>query len=66
MVVPRRAGRIAGGELAANAAAMVGIVWMTEEHEYEEWTKEDPMRLLPQFGIPVGESVSKATADSLT
>ena len=53
MVVPRFTGRLGpGGILAANAAAMVGIVWMTEEREYELWTKGDAMRLLPAFGFP--------------
>ena len=64
MVVPRRLGRIAGGELAANAAAMVGMVWMTEEHEYEEWTRDDPMRLLPEFGIPREKGSTKATQEA--
>jgi hypothetical protein len=52
MVIPRRVGRIANGEMAANAAVMVGIVWMTKEHEYELWTRDDPMKFLPEFGVP--------------
>ncbi|KAF2449185.1 hypothetical protein P171DRAFT_187741 [Karstenula rhodostoma CBS 690.94] len=52
MVIPRRVGRIADGEMAANAAVMVGIVWMTKEHEYELWTRDDPMKFLPEFGVP--------------
>ncbi|KAJ4359504.1 uncharacterized protein N0V89_000059 [Didymosphaeria variabile] len=52
MVVPRRVGRIADGEMAANAAVMVGMVWMTKEREYELWTRQDPMEFLPEFGVP--------------
>ncbi|KAF1967710.1 hypothetical protein BU23DRAFT_286166 [Bimuria novae-zelandiae CBS 107.79] len=59
MVVPRRRGRIGPDELlAANAAAMVGMVWVTEEREYELWTEGDPMRLLPEFGVPHGEAAT--------
>lgn len=57
MVVPRTRGHIGPeGVLAANAAAMVGMVWMTKEHEYELWTEGNPMRLLPEFGVPRNES----------
>jgi ATP adenylyltransferase/5',5'''-P-1,P-4-tetraphosphate phosphorylase II len=52
MVIPRRVGRIEDGVMAANAAVMVGIVWMTKEHEYELWTRKDPMKFLPEFGVP--------------
>ncbi|KAL5431090.1 hypothetical protein PMIN05_009738 [Paraphaeosphaeria minitans] len=52
MVIPRRLGRIADGEMAANSAVMVGMVWMTKEHEYELWTRGDPMKFLPDFGVP--------------
>ncbi|KAJ4295549.1 hypothetical protein N0V90_007562 [Kalmusia sp. IMI 367209] len=61
MVIPRRTGRI--GEMAANAAAMVGMVWMTKEHEYDLWTEADPMLLLPQFGLPLAEDISKSNGN---
>ncbi|OAL46377.1 hypothetical protein IQ07DRAFT_149015 [Pyrenochaeta sp. DS3sAY3a] len=50
MIVPRQKARI--GKAAANAAAMVGIVWVTNEEEYQAWTESDPMKLLASFGIP--------------
>ncbi|CAI6335479.1 unnamed protein product [Periconia digitata] len=56
MVIPRRTGWI--GDLGANAAAMIGMVWMTSEQDYEGWTKQDPMLLLPTFGVPVEASSS--------
>lgn len=50
LVVPRRQARI--GIAAANTAAMMGMVWVTSEEQYEAWTKQDPMTLLPTFGKP--------------
>lgn len=49
MIVPRQKARI--GKAAANAAAMVGIVWVTDEEEYQAWNESDPMKLLSSFGI---------------
>lgn len=51
MVIPRRIGRI--GVISANAVAMLGMVWVNLEEEYEKWTKEDPMTWLQAFGVPV-------------
>jgi ATP adenylyltransferase/5',5'''-P-1,P-4-tetraphosphate phosphorylase II len=48
MVIPRTRARI--GIMAANAAAMVGMVWVTSEEQFEAWTAQDPMALLPSFG----------------
>lgn len=50
MVIPRtKAGR---DELSANAAAMIGMVWMDTEQQLQTWTSEDPMLLLQEFGVP--------------
>jgi len=49
LVIPRTTGRV--NDIAANAAAMVGIVWMTTENEFQDWTKQDPMTHLPSFGV---------------
>ncbi|PVH94701.1 hypothetical protein DM02DRAFT_572482 [Periconia macrospinosa] len=53
LVIPRIRGRV--GNLAANAAAMVGMVWVTSEEEYQGWTAQDPMTLLPSFGVQIEE-----------
>lgn len=50
MVIPRtKAGR---DELSANAAAMIGMVWMDTEQQLQTWTSGDPMLLLQEFGVP--------------
>jgi ATP adenylyltransferase/5',5'''-P-1,P-4-tetraphosphate phosphorylase II len=51
MIIPRRQARI--GIAAANAASMVGIVWVTSEEQFDVWIAQDPMELLSKFGKPV-------------
>lgn len=50
MLIPRTQARI--GIMAANAATMLGMVWVTSEDQFEAWTAQDPMTLLPMFGKP--------------
>jgi len=54
MVIPRRQARV--GIMAANASAMVGMVWVTSEQQYEAWTARDPMAWLSTFGKPANTS----------
>jgi ATP adenylyltransferase/5',5'''-P-1,P-4-tetraphosphate phosphorylase II len=51
MIIPRRQARI--GIAAANAASMVGIVWVTSEEQFDAWKAQDPMELLSKFGKPI-------------
>jgi ATP adenylyltransferase/5',5'''-P-1,P-4-tetraphosphate phosphorylase II len=57
MIIPRKQARI--GIAAANAASMVGMVWMTSEQQFEAWKAQDPMDLLSKFGKPISGSVSR-------
>jgi ATP adenylyltransferase/5',5'''-P-1,P-4-tetraphosphate phosphorylase II len=56
MIIPRSQARI--GIAAANAASMVGMVWMTSEEQFEAWKAQDPMDLLSEFGKPISRSSS--------
>lgn len=54
LVVPRSRGF--QGDVAANAASMVGMVWVTKEEILEEWLERGPMKLLCGFGITDGDN----------
>ncbi len=49
LVIPRSCAR--QGNLAANAASMAGMVWVTKPEDIEDWVDRDPMELLCQFGV---------------
>ncbi|CAG8981592.1 hypothetical protein HYALB_00009471 [Hymenoscyphus albidus] len=49
LVIPRSHAR--DGKLAASAASMVGMVWVTEESEFQEWLDQGPMEVLCRFGV---------------
>lgn len=49
LVIPRACAR--HGNLAANAASMVGMVWVTKEEDLQEWLDKGPMEVLCKFGI---------------
>jgi len=51
IVIPRTKAWI--GEAAANAAAMMGIVWCMSEDQHNAWLKLGPMQALMQFGVPI-------------
>ena len=54
MVIPRRTASIGG--LGANAAAMIGLVWVANERDLELWAAIGLYNALSQFGIDVAES----------
>ena len=49
-VVPRRRAEVEGA--SANAAGMMGMVWMATEMEVEPWRVKGPGRMLGELGIP--------------
>ena len=49
LVIPRSCAR--HGNLAANAASMAGMVWVTKPEDVEDWVDRGPMELLCQFGV---------------
>jgi ATP adenylyltransferase len=49
LVIPRL--RAKNGNLAANAAAMVGMVWVNTKDDLQEWIDRGPMKMLCEFGV---------------
>ncbi|OAG38800.1 hypothetical protein AYO21_06995 [Fonsecaea monophora] len=49
MVVPRR--RVAVQGASANAAGMMGMVWMTNTQQLEQWQKLGPAQVLAELGV---------------
>jgi ATP adenylyltransferase/5',5'''-P-1,P-4-tetraphosphate phosphorylase II len=49
LVIPRL--RAKSGKLAANAAAMVGMVWVNSKEDLQEWIDQGPMKMLSEFGV---------------
>ncbi|KAG4435097.1 hypothetical protein IFR05_009406 [Cadophora sp. M221] len=49
LVIPRACAR--HGNLAANAASMAGMVWVTNLEDVQDWVDRGPMKLLCQFGV---------------
>lgn len=50
MVIPRRKAR--SGLASANAAGMMGMVWVTCREELEAWEAQGPGKILQAFGVP--------------
>lgn len=50
MVTPRTRARI--GTVSANAAGMIGLVWVAEKEQLEQWKEYGPTNVLGQLGIP--------------
>ncbi|KAL1632026.1 hypothetical protein SLS56_004071 [Neofusicoccum ribis] len=50
VVIPRLKAR--NGMLSANAAAMIGMVWVNSEEQYNAWIEYGPMKALTDFGVP--------------
>ena len=51
MTIPRRE---AGVETAfANAAGMIGLVWVSRDETVDLWKKHGPTNVLSQLGVPV-------------
>lgn len=51
LVIPRTHSTV--GNVMANAAVMVGMVWASKREHVDEWIREGPMNLLPKFGVPI-------------
>lgn len=49
MVIPRRKAR--SGLTSANAAGMMGMVWVTCKEELEAWEAQGPTKILQDFGL---------------
>ncbi|KAL9102142.1 MAG: hypothetical protein Q9163_002673 [Psora crenata] len=49
VVIPRRKARL--GAASANAAGMMGMVWVKTEEELEEWKRHGPSHCLGEFGV---------------
>lgn len=49
LVIPRGCAR--HGNLAANAASMAGMIWVTKPEGVQDWVDRGPMELLCQFGV---------------
>ncbi|KIW68953.1 hypothetical protein PV04_04864 [Phialophora macrospora] len=50
MVVPRRRVAVAGA--SANAAGMMGMVWLTNPQQLDKWKEYGPARVLEELGVP--------------
>jgi ATP adenylyltransferase/5',5'''-P-1,P-4-tetraphosphate phosphorylase II len=48
VVIPRRTARIGG--ISANAAGMMGMVWVATEAELQEWKRRGPWSVLGELG----------------
>ena len=51
LVIPRRKARVGG--VSANAAGMLGLVWVREEEELAEWRRRGACRVLRELGVAV-------------
>lgn len=49
LVVPRSTAR--EGDIAANAASMVGMIWVANQTEVQDWVERDPMKVLVKVGV---------------
>ena len=54
LVIPRRRAGI--GVTSANAAGMLGMVWVRSREELEEWQRCGLTKCLAEFGVPVWET----------
>ncbi|KIW27876.1 uncharacterized protein PV07_07574 [Cladophialophora immunda] len=52
MVVPRR--RVAVQGASANAAGMMGMIWVTNTQQMEQWQKLGPAKVLAGLGVAAG------------
>ena len=50
LVVPRRASGLNGAD--ANAAAVLGILWVSDEEKIKRWTEQGPAKVLAHLGVP--------------
>ncbi|KPM39335.1 hypothetical protein AK830_g7255 [Neonectria ditissima] len=50
MVIPRRAAGLHGAE--ANAAGMLGVIWMSDMAKAEQWLELGPAEVLKTAGVP--------------
>ncbi|OCT52931.1 putative phosphorylase [Cladophialophora carrionii] len=50
MVVPRRRAAFQGA--SANAAGMMGMVWLTNPRQLDRWKEIGPSRVLEELGVP--------------
>ena len=51
-MIPRRTARVGG--ISANAAGMMGLVWVGTKGEMDEWEKRGPWRVLGELGLKAG------------
>lgn len=49
LVIPRRSAQVNG--LSANAAGMMGLVWVSTTEELKEWKRRSPRRILGELGV---------------
>ena len=49
VVIPRRAAQVSG--LSANAAGMMGMVWVSTTEKVEEWKRKGPWTILGDLGL---------------
>lgn len=49
MVIPRTKARI--GAVSANAAGMIGLVWVAKKEQLEQWKECGPANVLGQLGV---------------
>lgn len=49
IVIPRRVAQVSG--LSANAAGMMGMVWVSTMEEVDQWKGEGPWRILGELGL---------------
>ena len=55
MLIPRRNAGL--GKASANCAGMLGMVWIKDEAQLEEWTRQGPAKILAELGVPVENSL---------
>ncbi|KAL9619412.1 MAG: hypothetical protein Q9160_006007, partial [Pyrenula sp. 1 TL-2023] len=54
ILIPRRSKVFHG--ITANAAGMMGSVWLMKQSEFEEWKARGPANVLAALGVPVTDS----------
>jgi ATP adenylyltransferase/5',5'''-P-1,P-4-tetraphosphate phosphorylase II len=54
MLIPRRSNNFRG--VTANAAGMIGYVWLTDEEQLSNWRTIGPREILSQLGVPVADT----------
>ena len=63
-MIPRRRARVNG--MSANAAGMMGLIWVGLEEELEEWKRRGTCSVLRELGVPTDNGLDEVIANKST